>query len=228
MRSEDSPIWFIAGCLLLGIGRRSGQQPAVAMHHAQRHRRDDADDEGDEEESDDGVHLLGPVVAVHGDGFILARIVAGEGGAEDAVLGGEVDAAHAGRVAAALDVDQQHGLASRRRRLGAALGVLDVDVGAPVEVAGAALSARAPRAVEQAAVVVPAAGHAGHRLLDEVGDQRRDGRVDVQRHQKQQRGAGRHRRHGQKQRRVEPNLLPSRFALAAFANVGQLRELLLA
>lgn len=227
----------------MSVGGRSRRQSAVAVHGAQGDRRNDADDEGYDEEADDGVHLLAFVVAVEGDGLVLARIVAGEGGAQHSVLGGEVAAADGGRVAAAFDVDQQHGLvAGGGRRLlvlglglrlglelvGVALGVLDVDVGAAVEVAGAAFAARAPRAVEKAAEVVAPRRHAGDRLLHEVGDQRRDGRVDVQRHQKQQRGAGGDGGHGAEQRRVEPDLLASRFLLAAFADLGQLRQLLLA
>lgn len=81
--------------------------------------------------------------------------------------------------------------------------VEDGDVGAAVEVGGAALSARAPRAVAEAGEVLDLRRLAGHRLRVKVGHERGHGRVDVQRHQEQQRGESAAHGHRQRRRHVE-------------------------
>lgn len=199
--------------------------PTITVHDAEKHGRDDGHDERHHEEVDDRVDLVLAVVRRHHDRLVLLRVVAGKDGPLEAVQVGEVFALDRGRVAAALDVDQQDRLLRpldvgqveqlRRRRVereGKVQIVYErhVDVRALEHVRGAALPARAPRAVEQAGHVLAARRHAHRRPLDKVADQRRDGRIDVQRHQEEEGGAGRHRQEGKPGRRVEGGVLAQR------------------
>lgn len=89
--------------------------------------------------------------------------------------------------------------AARRRRVNGAIAdyyrrrrVRDVDMRATINVACAALPARAPRAVEQSGQVLAPGGGAHNRLRREIGRERADCRVNVKRHEEQQRStAGR-------------------------------------
>lgn len=166
----------------------------IAMHNTQGNRGHDAYNERNNEKINNGAYLLGTVVPAHSDRFILPRVIARKGGAEHSVLCGKIRTPNTRRISASLNIDQKHGLVVPGRlaagflAVTAELGwlvaavlfrVLYVDVGATVEVAGAAFAARAPGAVEKAGVVVSSGGNAGDRFRYEVRDQRGDGRIDV-------------------------------------------------
>lgn len=119
------------------------------MHDAQHDGGDDRDDERHGEKVYDELELEIAVVRGHDDGAVLARHPARELGPDDPVDLGKVAAVDVGRVAAALDVDQEHGLF-------AVVAVGHVNVRTAVEIAGAALATRGPRTVEHAGTLFAA------------------------------------------------------------------------
>lgn len=90
---------------------------AVAVQDAERDRAQDGDDEGHQEKVDDHGELVLAIVPGEGERLVEARVVAGEHGALVAEDLDEGLAADAGRVAAALDVDEERGLLGRVLRL---------------------------------------------------------------------------------------------------------------
>lgn len=190
------------------VGPR-GVAAAVAVHDAECHRGRQRDHEGHREIVYYYGHLFVPDVVRQHDRSVLARVVAWELHPLGPVLLGEVSTQHRRRVPASLYVHQQHRVVCPIRGLPGVV-VADVDVGAVVEVAGAALPAGAPAAVREPDQLLPARGHAGDRLRDEVRRQRRDRGVHVEGHEEQERRARRHRDHGQQARRVEQGVLPAR------------------
>lgn len=187
---------------------------AVAVHDAEGGRGGECYHEGHGEVVYDYGDLLFFVVVREDDGPVLPRVVAGELGALGAVHGGEVGAPHVRGVPAAFDVDEQDRLVGRarlggrgrgwgrRRRRGRTSGeggrvlavrrcgvVPDVDMCTVIHIGGASLPAGAPGAVEQPRQVLLSGGDARDWLGDEVGDEGRNGWVDVERNQEQQAAA---------------------------------------
>lgn len=82
-------------------------------------------------------------------------------------------------------------------------------MGAPVHVTGATLAARAPCAVEETSELFASRGRADDRLRREVCRQSADGRIDVERHQEEERRAAGCRDEGQGRRGVKVEPLPA-------------------
>lgn len=157
--------------------------PAVAVHHAQRHRSGQRYHERHREVVDDDGHLLVADVVRQHDGPVLSRVVTRELDTLHPVRVREVGAKHARRIPATLNVNQQHGVVCPVRKL-TGIVVADVDVRAVVEVAGAALPAGAPAAVRETDEFFAARRHARHGFGHEIGSQRGNSGIYVQRHEK--------------------------------------------
>lgn len=112
-------------------------------------------------------------------------MVAGERGALDPKSIREIRTQHSRWIATSLNVYQQYRVVGL---VGVVAGVVvaHVDMCTVIGIAGAALPAGAPRAVRQSRQLVPSRSDAGHGLRDEVGHQGGDGRIHVQRHEKEQ------------------------------------------
>jgi len=196
---------------------------AVAVHDAEGDGRDDRYHKGHREEVDDHGHLVVVVVGREHHRLVLARVEAREDGALDAVVPVEVLARDRRRIAATLDVNQQGGLAGLlhvRRKvavIGHVLGYRNVllhechiDVNAAIQIGGAALATRTPRAIEDTDEILATRRCAQRGLLDKVVAQRRYGRIDVERYEEEQRGAGGHREEGQCRGAIETRTFPPR------------------
>lgn len=193
----------------------------ITVHYAKKHRRDDRNDEWNHEKVYDRLQLLLPVVRSHHDRFILLRVVTWKHCALEAVQIGEVFALDRRWVTAAfyvhqkdrflrsLDIGQIEQLRGRRVERERKVQIVDkrhIDMGTLEHIRGAALAARAPRAVEQAGHVFAPRRDAHRRSLDKVADQRRDRRVDIERNEKQYRRPGGHRQERQAGRCVEAGI----------------------
>jgi len=205
------------------------------VHHAQDDRRHQAQHKRHCEVVQDDGHLLGAAVVRHDHRAVLARVVAWELRADGAVLLCELAALHFRRVAAALDVDQEHGGVRRRVRHGHGLPqsvrrvlahvVRNKNVRTLIHIRRAPLAARTPGAVEDAVEVLAARCGARDGLVHEVGVERGERGVHVQGHEEEQRRAGGHRDEREQRGGVEAHsLLPRPADLVGPFGLCQLQQ----
>lgn len=172
--------------------------------------------------NDDGL-LIVMIVGCEDDGLVFARIETRIDGALDAVIHIEVLARDSGRIAASLNVDQQCGLTGLLP-LGGVVGIVGhvlwyrnvlfnkshIYVHTAIEIGGAALATGAPRAIEYADKILATRCCAQRWILDKIVAQCRYGWIHIERHQKQQRCAGRHREKGECGGAIETRTFPPR------------------
>lgn len=168
-------------------------------------------------------HLIVMVVGREDDGFVFARIETRIDGALDAIVEIEVFTRHSGRITAALDVHQQRSLVGLLPVFGIIAKVghvlrygyvrLDkrhINVHTAIQIGGAALATRTPRAIEDADEILATRCRAQRRTLDKIVTERRYRRIYVERYQEQQRCAGGHREEGKCGGAIETRTFPPR------------------
>lgn len=81
---------------------------------------------------------------------------------------------------------------------------------AAIQIGGAALATGAPGAVEYTDQILAPRRRAQRWMFDKIVAQGRDGRIDVERYEEEQRGAGGHREEGQCRGAIETRTFPPR------------------
>lgn len=196
---------------------------AIAVHDAQGDGWDDRYHKRHHKKMNYHGDLVVVVVGGEYDGLVFARIETRIDGALDAVVQIEVLTRHCGRIPAALNVDQQRGLVGLLPVLSVVaivghvlrygyvrLNKRHIDVHTAIQIGGAALATRAPRAVEYANEILASRRRAQRRMLHKIVTERRYRRVYVQRHQEQQRRPGCHREEGECWGAIETRTFPPR------------------